>query len=66
MNINYSKSEAFVVGIDHAEHERIANIMNCRVGTFPMVYLGIPVSDCKHSKGKLNFVNGKVANRLAT
>lgn len=66
MKINYSKSEVSVVGIDQAEHETIANILNCSVGTFPMVYLGIPVSDCKLLKGQLNFVNGKVANKLAT
>lgn len=27
--------------------ERMANMLNCDIGTFPMKYLGIPISDCR-------------------
>jgi hypothetical protein len=33
------------MGIDSLEQERIANMFNCKVGSLPMVYLGIPISD---------------------
>lgn len=66
IKINYNKSEIFVMGIDSEAHGRIADIMNCRVGNFPIAYLGLPVSDCKLTKAQLNYVNENVKNRLGT
>jgi hypothetical protein len=44
MKINYHKSQVFTVGIDDGETARIANTLNCKVGKFPMKYLGLPIS----------------------
>jgi hypothetical protein len=45
LKINYHKSEVVVLGVEEAEQERIVNMFNCKVGSLPMTYLEIPVSD---------------------
>jgi hypothetical protein len=45
LKINFSKSEVLVLGLDHIEQRRIANLLNYILGTFPITYLGLPVSD---------------------
>lgn len=47
LKINYKKSEVFGVGLDAEEHSLLANQFNCQVGSFPMKYLGIPMSPKK-------------------
>jgi len=64
MKINYNKSEVFAIGIEQVEIDRIAAIFGCKVGAFPIIYLGLPVSDRKLSKNQLSFMEQKVANRL--
>jgi len=66
LRINYNKSEVFGVCLEEQEQLEIAQMLNCRVGTFPMKYLGIPVSDTKLTKSDLNVVAEKIENRLAT
>ena len=60
MKINFDKSEVFVVGVESSEHQRIVEIFGCKMGTFPITYLGLPVSDCKLTKGQLSYVGDKV------
>jgi len=64
MKINYEKSGVYVLGIEEIEKNRIAELLNCKVGELPITYLGLPVSDCKLSKAQLNFVAVKMAKRL--
>lgn len=45
LKINYHKSEVNVFGVNKMEQERIANMLNCNVGSLPMTYLGLPVND---------------------
>lgn len=40
MKVNYQKSEVYVLGVDETEELRIANMLNCKVGSMPFVYLG--------------------------
>ena len=65
MKINYDKSEIFSVGVELAEQSRIAAIFGCKIGKFPMTYLGLPVSDSKLSKAQLSYVGDKVRKRLS-
>jgi len=44
LKINYHKSEGIAFGVSREEQDRIANMMNCKVGRFPMTYLGLPIS----------------------
>jgi hypothetical protein len=55
MKINYSKLEVFTLGIDDVETARIADAFNCKVGKFPMKYLGLPISYKRLSKEELSY-----------
>lgn len=44
LKINFHKSEVYVFGVSQEEKERMANMLNCALGSFPMKYLGVPVS----------------------
>jgi hypothetical protein len=50
MKINFDKSEVFTVGLDEDEQQQVVEALNCKLGSFPMKYLGMSVSDCKISK----------------
>ena len=41
LKINYHKSEVYVIGVDKQEAIKTANMFNCKLGKFPLTYLGI-------------------------
>ncbi|KAJ0548185.1 putative RNA-directed DNA polymerase [Helianthus annuus] len=43
LQVNYHKCHLFGVGVDEAEIIRMAGILKCKVGSFPFIYLGIPI-----------------------
>ena len=45
LKINYHKSEVFVVGVDNSEAQRVVNMFNCKLGQFPLTYLGVSIGD---------------------
>lgn len=45
LKINYHKSEVIAFGVCGEEQIKIANMLNCKVGSLPMTYLGLPMSD---------------------
>jgi hypothetical protein len=45
LRINYQKSEVFVIAVDLEEQNRVADIFNCTIGSFPMKYLGVMISN---------------------
>jgi hypothetical protein len=64
LKINYYKSEVTVIGANEEESADIANMLNYRVGSFPMKYLGILVSTSKLYAANLMYVGLKVEKRL--
>jgi hypothetical protein len=64
LKINYHKSEAIFFGMEEEEQVRIANMLNCKVGSLPMRYLGIPLSDVKLGKVALAEIPEKVSKRV--
>jgi hypothetical protein len=44
LKINFSKSEVILINGDNEKCSQIAHLFNCQVGTFPIKYLGEPVS----------------------
>jgi hypothetical protein len=44
LKINFNKSEVVVMGAPPDSQHRAANLLNCRLGKFPITYLGIPIS----------------------
>jgi hypothetical protein len=47
LKINYHKSEVIVLGQSTEIQHRVADMLNCKLGAFPFVYLGLPISDRK-------------------
>jgi len=66
MQINFEKSEVFIVGLTDEEQLLAANMLGYKVGTFLMKYLGLPVSHRKISKAQLKYVSDKTEKRLGT
>lgn len=44
LKINFSKSEVITINDEEGWDRRYAKLFNCQVGTFPIKYLGVPVS----------------------
>nr|XP_051201760.1 uncharacterized protein LOC127315299 [Lolium perenne] len=63
LRINFHKSEVMVLGGDETEGTRIANMLNCKRGTFPFTYLGLPVSDRALLASDWGPLTNKVAKR---
>jgi hypothetical protein len=66
MKINFEKSELFSIGLSEDEQCLVANLLGCKVGAFPMKYLGMPVSSYKIFKAQLSYVSEKTEKRLGT
>jgi hypothetical protein len=63
MKINYHKSEVYVIGGDNQLKGEIAARFNCKLGSLPMCYLGIPLHTKKLRKQDLQMVNEKMSKR---
>jgi hypothetical protein len=64
LKINLSKSEVLILGTSEADQTRMANLLNCRLGAFPITYLGLPVSDKALRLSDWDFLTGKVGQRV--
>lgn len=62
--INVSKSEVLVMGYTNQERAGIANVLNYRLGLFPISYLGLPVSDSRILMKDLRSVIDRVQHQL--
>jgi hypothetical protein len=66
MKINYEKSEVFTVGLQEGVQQVVVDALNYKLGTFPMKYLGLPVSEYKITKAQLKFASDKIEKILGT
>ena len=64
LKINFQKNEVFVIGVNSEEEERIAAIFNCKVGSLPLKYLGVMISDRHMFAADLAYVHQKVAKKI--
>lgn len=60
LKINYHKSEVFVMGVNRSESLRVANMLDCRLGTLPLNYLGFVIGD----KVVMSQSAGKIISKL--
>jgi hypothetical protein len=47
LKINFQKSEVYAFGVPHQDKERMENMLNCKIGSWLMKYLGILVSNSR-------------------
>ena len=61
---NFHKSEVIVLKATIEEQLRAATMLNCKVGSFPFTYLGLPISDRKLTIEQWNFLVHKLSDRV--
>ena len=64
LKINYSKSEIFLIGGDNNIVETYVEMFGCRVGTLPLLYLGMPVSFRCIGNSDLEYVDERCVRKL--
>jgi hypothetical protein len=64
LKINFDKSEAIVTGFSKVEQCRVATALNCKLGSFPFRYLGLPMSDKRLTVADWFFLTEKVGHRV--
>jgi hypothetical protein len=64
LKINFHKSEVIVMGQPLEEQVRIANLLNCKGGSFPFIYLSLPISDRKLSTEQWLFLVRKLSIKI--
>jgi hypothetical protein len=47
LRTNFNKSEVLILGYSSEDQQRIADNLNCRLSSFPMTYLGMPIRDTR-------------------
>lgn len=62
--INFAKSEVMLMGYSDQESSEIPNLLNWKLGSFPISYLGLPVSDTLIHMRELRLVVEKVEHRV--
>jgi hypothetical protein len=66
LKINYDKSEIYVLGCTIDEEQKVVDILNCKVGKFPMKYLGVMVDNKHMTVSDLSYIYQKVEKRVPT
>jgi hypothetical protein len=64
LKINFDKSEVLVTGVPEEEKRRLANLLNCKMGSYPLRYLGLPVNGGPLRVADWEFLPEKVGHRV--
>lgn len=64
LKINYHKSEVIVFVVDEDIQDRITNALNCKVGSLPMNYLGLPITDRELGIKRFDYLGAKLRKKL--
>jgi hypothetical protein len=64
LKINYHKSEVIVMGRSPVRQQRVADQLNSKLGEFPFIYLGLPISDRSLTMEQWLFLVRKLAARV--
>lgn len=66
LKINFSKSELFCFGHAQECQEQYSNIFGCRLGVFPVRYLGIPMHFRKLSNKDWKTIEQRIEKKLSS
>lgn len=64
LKVNYNKSEVIVMDCDMESQLRAAYVMNFKLGSFLITYLGMPIAPCELTITYFRFSSEKVARRV--
>ena len=65
MRINFHKSEMIPINLEDDEVHRLAHILSCPVGNFPIKYLGIPLHFYVLTRDDMQPLVDKIVNKIA-
>lgn len=65
LKINFHKSQLIGVNVDKGWVQEVARFLNCKVGLFPFIYLGLPVGADAWRKSTWQHVLEKIRGRLS-
>ncbi|XP_071740119.1 uncharacterized protein [Rutidosis leptorrhynchoides] len=65
LKVNYNKSNLFGIGVNKLVVENMARMFNCNAGSFPLIYLGLPVGGKMNKSISWNPVLDKFMKRLS-
>lgn len=65
LKINFDKSEVLLINGDEGKTLQYANLFNCQIGSFPIKYLGVPVSPSRLHVADWNPLIEKNEKKLA-
>ncbi|XP_078179612.1 uncharacterized protein LOC144573737 [Carex rostrata] len=65
LSVNLSKSELVVSNGTEATNQELANVIGCKLGTFPFTYLGLPLSNSRLPKTAFLPLLHRMNKRLA-
>lgn len=65
MKINYDKSDLLTIGVEEERVNELAKIFCCKIGDFPIKYLGVSLHFSKLRKEDLQPVIDKIIKRIA-
>uniref|UniRef100_A0A8I6X0D4 Reverse transcriptase domain-containing protein n=1 Tax=Hordeum vulgare subsp. vulgare TaxID=112509 RepID=A0A8I6X0D4_HORVV len=63
LKINFDKSEVVVLGYSEVDQLRIVDNLNCKLATFPISYLGMPLAESRILVSGFDPLVGRVASR---
>lgn len=64
LKINFDKSDAFVTRGTLEDKLRVAHMMNCKLGSFPINYLGVPLTNKHLTIEDFLFITDRVSGRV--
>ena len=65
MKINYAKSDLLTLGMNEDENTEIAKVFCCKISSFPIKYLGVPLHYTKLKREDIQPIVDKLIKRIA-
>lgn len=65
MRINFHKSELVPLNLDSLEAHKLSHVFSCPLGTFPIIYLGIPLHYENLTREDVQPLVDKILKRIA-
>jgi hypothetical protein len=65
MRINFDKSDILAIGVEESRTQNFSKIFCCKVGEFPIKYLGVPLHYTNLRKEDLQPIIDKIIKRIA-
>ncbi|GJY42033.1 hypothetical protein Tco_0429303 [Tanacetum coccineum] len=65
LKINISKSNLCGIGVSEEDLHSMARVTGCQAGTFPIIYLGLPIGKSMHYLSSWNTLIDKFKSKLS-